>query len=243
MTSLSGFIVASPAARDFMTKDFVMEEPAIPKGATMKLKHTRVFNLARWDEYSLRSFVPLGDETAEENGPFDYLVYIVRGYSKLLVLSHRRRIVEVALAQVFSNCVYPNLRKVPILIDEMIDFCQRPEAEFLITSLHGKYSGSGTDLRSISLYGDDVSRSTLFVEHHGQFNFHTCGLGRRLFDGLPKAALPDDGEVIRIASDGFVSLKLATRAQATEIQSVVDYVMVHRWVEDWVPEGKGPEND
>lgn len=238
MTSFSGFIMASPAPRDFSPRDFEMETPAFPKGASLALSQSRTFGMPRWDEFVLTSSIPLS-EGGDESGPFKYPLFIVRGYSKLLVLAHRRRIVDHAISQVFNNKVYPNIRKVPLLIDPMIGHCSLPSAEFLITSLHGKYSGPDTHLRSISLYGDDVAKSLVFSEHHELFNFHTCGLGRRLYDGLPKTTPGEDGEILRAASDGFVSLKLTSRSQATEIQAVIDYIMVHRWVEDWVPEGKG----
>jgi len=240
MTGFSGFIMASPTPRDFAAKDFELAEPAFLKGATLSLAQTRSFGMARWDEYLLTSSVPLS-ESSDEPGPYEYPVFIVRGFSKLLVLAHRRRVVDHAITHVFSNKIFPNIRKVPILIDHMIAHCAAPTAEFLITSLHGKFSGPDTHLRSISLYGDDVAKSLIFSDHHDLFNFHTCGLGRRLYDGLPKTKPGEDGEIMRVASDGFVSLKLTSRSQASEIQSVVDHIMVHRWVEDWVPEGKGED--
>lgn len=238
MTSFSGFIMASPSSRDFAAKDFELSEPTFSKGASLTLSQPRSFGVARWDEFSLTSSIPLS-EGPDEDGPYVYPVFIVRGYSKLLVLAHRRRIVDHAITHVFTNKIFPNIRKVPILIDHMIEHCAASSAEFLITSLHGKFSGPDTHLRNISMYGDDVAKSLIFSDHHDLFNFHTCGLGRRLYDGLPKTKPGEDGEIMRVASDGFVSLKLTSRSQALEIQSVIDYIMVHRWVEDWVPEGKG----
>ncbi|HEX7855926.1 MAG TPA: hypothetical protein VF503_19750 [Sphingobium sp.] len=238
MTSYSGYIIASPAARDYAADEFEQRTPEVVNGPTLSHRNDRVFNIPRWDEYLLQSPTPLSDEPGGQQH-YQYQLYIVRGFSKMVVLAHRRRIVDYAMAQILDRKIFPNLRKVSVFVDRMIEHCRRRESEFLVTSLHGRFSGAGTHLRSISLYGDDVTQSTLYVDQHQLFNFHSSGLGRRLFEGLPRMSGLEDGEIVRVASDGFVNLNLTTRQRAEQLIEVVNFIMVNRWVEDWVPARKG----
>jgi hypothetical protein len=235
MSVFSGYLVASPAARDFAITEFELHEPDFPDGPTLKHVSARTFGINRWDEFSLRCSQPLMDEVNEGTSGYRYQLFVVRGFAKMIMLAHQRRIVDYALAQIFDRRIFPNLRKASIFVDKMIERCRHPESEFLVTSLHGRFAGANTNLRSISLYGDDVTQSPVYAEHHQLFNFHSSGLGRRLFDGLPRVHSNDDREIVRISSSGALSLPLTTRTQALELLQVMSYVMVNRWVEDWVP--------
>jgi hypothetical protein len=238
MTSYSGYIVASPAAQDPSAVDFEQREPEVAGGPTLSHVRDRVFNINRWDEYLLSAPAPLSDEPRGRPS-YEYQFYTIRGFAKTILLAHRRRIVDYVLSQIIDRRVFPNLRKVSIFVDPMIEYCRRPNSEFLVTSLHGRFSGSATHLRSVSFYGDEVTLSPLYIDHHRLFNFHSAGIGRRLFDGLPRVRSPEDGEIVRLASDGFVNLNLTTRQRARELLDVVSFVMANRWVDDWVPVGKG----
>lgn len=238
MTSYSGYIVASPAPEDFTAEKFERPIKEVAHAPTLTRVSPRVFNVNRWDEYRLKVSIPLADEPREQE-EYQYLVYVVRGFAKVILLAPRRRIVDYVIGQILDRQIYPNLRKVSIFIDPMINYCRQSEAEFLVTSLHGRFAGSATQLRSISLYGDDVTQSPLYIEHHQFFNFHSAGLGRRLVDGLPRVPTVEEREIVRISSDGFVNLNLTTRLHAREFLQVINFVMANRWVEDWVPSGKG----
>lgn len=236
MSSFSGYIVACPAARQFSVGELEMTEAEVTNGPTLRFQVSR-FGLREWEEYILTSPVPLSDET-EGAGRFDYPMFIVRGFSKLVVIAARRRIVDYALAKVLDRVIFPNLRKVNVFVDQLIEHCQGADSEFLITSLHGRFSGPATHLRSISLYGDDVTQSSIYEEHHELFNFHSSGIGRRPSEKLPHFR-QEEGEIVRIANDGFINLNLTTRQRAQELTNVVAFIMAHRWVEDWVPLTKG----
>ncbi|MER9730888.1 hypothetical protein [Mesorhizobium sp. M0217] len=238
MSSYSGYIIASPASRDFTSKDFEQREPEVTNGPTLRYLDS-AYGIRRWDEYSLSSPVSLADESEGARERYVYQIFIVRGFAKMIILANRRKIVDYAVNQIFDRRIFPNLRKVSVFVDRMIEHCRQPESEFLVTSLHGRFAGPTTTLRSISLYGDDVTQSPLYVEHHQTFNFHSGGLGRRLFEGLPRVKTYEDGEIVRIASDGFVNLNLSTRTRAQELIDVINFVIVNRWIEDWVPLGKG----
>jgi hypothetical protein len=234
VANFSGFLLASSEARNFSAEDFVVTKPIIKRGPRLIHGSSRSFGLKAWEEYTLYSPVPLSEERSDPRPEYSYPVYIVRGYSKILLLCQRRKAAEYVVSTIMTRKFFPPLRKVSIFIDRLIDHCATPDSEFLATSVHGRFSGSSRNVQSMSLYGDDVTRSPIFAENHEFFNFHSCGVGRRRFPELTREST-DDKEIVRLASDGFLSLNLTTRSHAREVQSVVEYVLQNGWVEDWIP--------
>ena len=241
MSSFSGYIVASPSGRDIGPRDLAVSEPAFAGGPTLRL-HGNAFGIRRWEEHILTSPRPLADEPESDGGAYEYRMHVIRGRARMLFLAPRRRIVDFALGQILDRRIVPNLRKVSVFVDRLIDRCSEAESPFLITSLHGRFSGPSTQIRSLSLYGDDVTESTIYGEHGNLFNFHSCGVGRRLFEGLPRLKPNEEGEIVRVSTDGFVNVNLATRAKALEVIDVIAFILKNRWVEDWVPGEKGEQS-
>jgi len=233
MSNYSGYMMANQAGASFTVAELEQPRPVVAGGASLVYRD-HAYGLPRWQEYTLYSTIPLSDELEGERSTWSYQLFVVRGHAKLIVLAARRRIVDYALAQILDRRIHPNLRKINVYIDQMIEFCTKLESEFLITSLHGRFSGAARSVRSMSLYGDDVTNSPIYRDNHPYFNFHSCGMGRRLFGGLPSIRPNDEGEIARVSHDGFINLNLSTRRQAQELIRVVDFIVSHRWVEDWV---------
>jgi hypothetical protein len=234
MSSYSGYMLANQAGDSFSVTDIEQAKAEVAGGPLLVHKHI-AFGIPRWGEYVLYSPVPLADEPDHDRPSYGYQLFVVRGHSKLIILASRRRIVDYALNQILDRRIFPSLRKISIYVEQVIEHCTRPESQFLVTSLHGRFSGSSRNVRSMSLYGDDVTNTSIYREHHDFFNFHSCGIGRRLFDGLPRLRPNEEGEIVRISHDGFLNLNLSTRREAQELIRVVDFIVQNRWVEDWVP--------
>ncbi len=234
MSSYSGYMLANQAGDSFTNEHIEQAQPEV-KGGPRLINRDHAFGLPRWGEYVLHSSVPLADEPDSDRSAYQYQVFVVRGHAKLVVLASRRRIVDYVLTHILDRKIFPNLRKINVYIDQVIDYCTKTEAQFLITSLHGRFSGAARNVRSMSLYGDDVTNSPIYRDNHPYFNFHSCGIGRRLFGGLPRLRPNEEGEIVRVSHDGFLNLNLNTRRQAQELIRVVDFIVSNRWVEDWVP--------
>ena len=234
MSSYSGYMLANQAGDTFTVADIERAHSEVAGGPSLVYRDT-AFGIKQCGEYVLHSPVPLADEPDTGRGPFAYQLFIVRGRAKLIMLAPRRRMVDYALANIFDRTITPRLRKINVYIEKVIDYCAHADAQFLVTSLHGRFSGASRDVRSLSLYGDDVTSSAIFAEHRDFFNFHSCGLGRRLFDGLPRLRANEEGEIVRLSHDGFLNLNLSSRRDAQELIRVVDFVIQSGWVEDWVP--------
>lgn len=239
MSSYSGYMLANQSGDDFTTDDIEQRQPEVVGGPTLTLRGS-AYGLQRWGDYLLHSPVPLVDEPDGDRTGYQYQLLVVRGRAKLIILAPRRRIVDYVLQHILDRKIYPNLRKISVYIDQMISHCTQAEAEFLVTSLHGRFSGATRNVRSMSLYGDDVTNSPIYRDNHDYFNFHSCGIGRRLFDGLPRLR-QEEGEIVRVSHDGFLNLNLSTRRQANELNKVIDFIVSNRWVEEWVPSRKSPK--
>ena len=235
MQGFSGYLLASTAGVTFERKAIAPDEMAASGGASLRFI-SHAYRLRQWDELELTSPIPLADEVdAEGAGPYKYKVLAVRGFSKVVLLAERRRIVDYVLGQLLDRYVAPRLRKVALNLDETVSFCQLPDSAYLVTSLLGRFAGSARQLRAIALYGDDVTDTALFRDYGKLFNIYSCGLGRRFENGVPTLTSSYDGEIVRIGNDGFVLAHLGNKAKAKEFMKVVRFVIDHRWVEPWVP--------
>lgn len=243
MTTMSGYLLASPTSKG-ITRELltVGHPPGGPKVPSIRFLNT-LFQLRQWEEFELLSDTALADEVigGAVGPPYTYKLLCVTSGAKVIVVSERKRITDYAINRVYDRRIYPNLRKVAIRIDKLIEACQSTTSEYLITSLHGRFSGSERHVRTMSLYGDDVTESAIFRTHNHLFNFYSCGIGRRLFENLPRLSPADDGEILRLGNDGFLSFTMRDRDHALDVMMVINYVIRQRWVEDWVP-GIEPED-
>jgi hypothetical protein len=180
----------------------------------------------------------LADEprTSSDDGPYAYRVVCVRSGARVLLLSERRNIADYILNRILARRIYPNLRKVGFRIGPIIDSCRKADSEFLITSLVGRFAGSERQIRTMSLYGDDVTESVVFQEHHHLFNFTSCGIGCRLFEDLPRLSPGDEHEIVRLGSEGAVSFAQGGRRRARDVTAVIDYAVRAGLIEDWMLE-------
>lgn len=211
-----------------------ISRPISSSGPTLKFVES-AYAITRWDEFVLTSPIRLGDEAETATAPFKYQVFLVRGLGKFVILAHRRKIADYIIQQLFDRKVFPNFRRAPINVQKLIQRCESVDSEFLITSLHGRFSAPGRALRIMSLYGDDVTDSSVFKSHGELFNFFSCGLGRRLFEGLPRLRPNEEGEITRLANDGFLTMNLTDRHRATEFMKAVNFVLSNKCVDAWVP--------
>jgi len=240
MTALAGYLLASPTGAAIARED--LDTAYAAKGAAPFMKYEQHFlGLRLWETFTLRSDLYLGeDATPDSPGPpFDYRLVVARSGSKLILLADRRKIAEHAITRVIDRSIFPNLRKVHFRIDQIIHgFASNASdpAEYLVSSLHGRFAGSDRNLRTMSLYGNDLTESTVYREHHHLFNFFSCGIGRRVSGA---SSSTDDRELLRIGSDGSISLQSLHNHRSREVTKVIDAIIRNRWVDPWVQKAGG----
>lgn len=233
MQGHNGYLLASTLGAMLERDALLCPQPLRDGGPT--LTFVGEGKLANWDELELISQISLAEENeAISPGPYRYRVLAIRGFSKLILLAERKRVVDYVLSQIFDRQVAPRLRKVSLNLDETIRFCEQATSPYLVTSLHGRVAGPSRQLRAIALYGDDITDTALFREFGHLFNVYSCGLGRRLRAGLP-TTMDEEGEIVRVGNDGFVLAHLGSRTKEREFMKVISFIVEHRWVESWVP--------
>lgn len=233
MTQYSGFVIADPSGTAIRGRAIEVTSTAETGGVGLEFTGDD-YGIRGWGGYALRSPQPLADEEWRPQG-FEYPVYVVRRQSSLIILAPRRLMAEFLWSKVVSRYVDIRFLRVNFVVPAMVAFCASPTSEFLLTSLHGDFAGAATNLRRIALYGDEVTKTALFEEYGRHFNFYRCGLGRRLFSGLPRLKPNEQGEIVQLRSNGNISMELRNRRDACELLNVITFVMSNRWVDDWVP--------
>jgi hypothetical protein len=166
-------------------------------------------------------------------------LFVIRGLSKIVVLAEKKHITEHAIFKSVNHRVFPQFRKVAVNLDALISRCSERECEFLVTSLHGRFSGPSQFVKSMSLYGEDVTQSSIYRDNADLFNFGSCGIGRRLYDNVPRFSQPDEGEIARVGNDGYLSFLSGDAARASEFVNAVNFVINSHWVAPWVPIASG----
>jgi hypothetical protein len=231
---LSGYLLASPSGKE-ITQQLLFS--GIKDAKYDLLFEGQFKNLRHWERYEFLSGVPIEEDDllrGMHGPPFRYLIVCVRSAAKMMFLAERKKVAEFVIGRL-NRKIFPNLRRVSILLDRLIDSCQEQDSEYLITALHGRFSGSDKRVNKISLYGDDITDSTIFREQRHLFNFYSCGIARRLYDNLLRMNLGEESEIMLIGNDGFVSTRVVDRDRASEVIRIINLVMKNRWVDDWVP--------
>ena len=234
MTVLAGYLLAWPSGQS-LTRDAFEIRGLANRGAPNLTYRRLLYQVRSWEEFEFLSSEALAEEhrnAPSADGPYPYRVVCVRLGARVILLAERRDITDYLLDRVLARRIYPNLRKVGFRVDQVVESCRRSDSEFLITSLVGRFAGSERQLRTMTLYGDDITESAIFNEHHHLFNFTSCGIGRRLIDGLPRLSPSGEREIVRLGSEGVVSFVEVGRPRAREVTTVIDYVVQGGWIDD-----------
>lgn len=238
MPQLSGYILANTSKQVLSLDDLVSAEPLL-NGDSLKFVRPRP-NAKQWDELSLTTRFPLGNETDySPTQTFKYKVWFIRGFSKVIVLAEWKRVADYVTQKFLRTFCMPRLRAVNVAVQSLVSHCEAEDTEFLVTALTGRHAlnapNASSNVKSISLYGDDVTNSAVYRSFGHTFNFQTCGLGRRLFDGVPRLTPNEEGEIVRIRSDGYVIANTSSVRKANEFINAMSFVLQPAWLEPWVP--------
>jgi hypothetical protein len=169
---------------------------------------------SHWEEFEFTSHTALKGEDMYVQGPYRYRLACRRSGSRLLLLASARSIAEHILDEVFRYTFVPNLRRIPISVDELVKaLVQRPTI-YALNFVHARVPAFGTSLRSISFYGDDLADASFFRDHVVLMNFFACGIRHAV--GGP--------EVVRLTADGGISFFAAGETRYGEVEQVLRFL-------------------
>lgn len=196
----------------------------------------KAFGLAQWHQFKLITFSPLVESiniAASKPLEFTYPIIIVRGIRNFIVLAQQKDIAEFVNKNVLPHVIARNHTLININVDSFVDDCLEPDANYVVTNLHGQYAGNFKEIKSMSLYGTDLCNWRQFPELRGLFNFVT--LGAALND--PQAPLSRSWEVGRVGNDGSVQSFLKNRQHARDFLTMIQFTVKNRWVPEWAQDG------
>jgi hypothetical protein len=236
--SLSGFLLASATSVE-ITKDILVDHNDDGRTAASIQFRGLIFESRQWEEFCFYSDRPIDEEDKEnypDGPPYPHKMVCVRSGAKILLLAERRRVTDYIIGRFLNRRIFPNLRRVRIHTGKLIESCQNSNSMYSITTLHGSFAGTDRHISKISLYGSDITESSLYREQHHLFNFYSCGLARRLHENLLKLNLHEESEIALVGNDGFISSQISSAERAREVIRVINYIVRNRWVDSWVPD-------
>jgi len=232
---LSGYLLASPSDNVVTRKSLTTTSD----GSQVLMEFVAPFESTKfWEKYQFESDRSFTDEEAERSRPpYRYPVYCARSGSKLVILTEKKRLTDYVIGECLNRTIFPNLKHVTFNVEKMIAALQEADSRYRLTSLHGRFAGPGRDLRTMILYGPQVTNSAVFREHQNLFNFYICGVAERL--PTDPFYTGEDGEIARIGNDGSISIQSLTRKRATDLNKIINYLISNKWVDDWVAPWEG----
>jgi hypothetical protein len=229
---LSGYLLASPDDAPIGRRSLDLHSPK-RKGVPYLAFESAMAGLRHWEQYIFHSDRPFRDDVLQQGkGPYQYPVFCARSGSKLIVLTELKRLTEYLIEAVLNKAIFPNLKHVNFRIEKMIADFQKEESPYRTTSLHGSFSGPDFAVRRIILYGSEVTNSIVFRECQHLFNFYRCGVAERTEDSRFFSGEHD--EIAKLGGDGSLSILSFGRQRAIELNRIVNYLIVNKWVDDWV---------
>jgi hypothetical protein len=241
MTQLSGYVLARPGGEkverinlEGTVRRQSNELDRQEKSDEFKLVFLKdAPRYLKWEYYDFHSSIPLPLDNIQAEPQFNSKVLICRSLSRFILLAERRKIADFVIEKFLSKSAFPNFRKVPIFVDDFVADCSSKSSTYAVTSVHGKFKGPGKALKTIILYGEEVTDSTLFRQQHDLFNFYSIGVRVRERD-MTRHHSFNDGEIARIGNDGMVSTNLGeTDHRSDEVLRVIKHIFKQGWIEEW----------
>lgn len=171
---------------------------------------------SNWERYQYYSKHALKGEDLEiYSAPFRYHLLVRRSDKRMLFLSPTRRISEYIIDKEFEVLFRPVLRKVRIAVDRLVKTMTSNPTFYVLNLVHARVPGSGTSLKTVSFYGDDVAEAPLFRELVSRMNFFTCGLKHAT----------DGNELVRLGTEGAVSFSIGEdEKKVLEVEQVLRFL-------------------
>lgn len=128
-----------------------------------------------WVYFEYISETPFRQSELEEKPPYFYKVFYRQSEERAIILSDALGVVSYIstyMANALNMLGFDNVRvKINSLVNEIID-----DSNYTITFIHAKTPGFGSALKSISLYGDDITKISMFHENRFNIQCHMCGM-------------------------------------------------------------------
>lgn len=179
------------------------------------IKFVSVIQGSDWEKFEYISEKALRGEDEERTGkPYRYVVICRRSGSRIIIVSHTKKIVEHLLEDQLSKRITPKLKHISIAVDALVRALTKKPESYALSFAHAKVPAFGSSLKNISYYGDDLSEASLFREHIDFMIFFTCGLRPTL----------GKSEIVRVSSNGSLSFFASGSKKFKEVENVFSFL-------------------
>lgn len=176
-----------------------------------------------WVRFEYISQVSLLYEDEYQLPPYTYKLILRRSGNKALLLSESDAIVNNVISTINTVSSKTHLNKVYIDIDRFVKMVTDDPDIYRLTFVHAKVNAFNNSLSSLSLYGDDISRTSFFRDHLELFTCWTCGIRKISSRDLPSVTGRND-ELIRISNNGRVSFDYKKSNFGENIDNALGYL-------------------
>jgi len=230
----SGYLFSHPKGEDaqsLVEKNFSTGEG----NASGLVKTDRNFHdLGQWHFYNFKTSTPLMGEDKYDlpiKGPYEYKLIFVFSGCRVIVLAQRKTIVSYVQTHILGRTIYPNLREVKINLDAFVESCAPVDSRYRVTSLYGRVATSKSDVKSISLRGNNVTDSDIYKMHGRHFNYISCGIGHNTRNHLPIIDTQDESEIVIVGNDGFIHSKIPNADKAKDLLKIIGHIVANKWID------------
>lgn len=225
---LSGYLLATAAASQRIARSALEVQN--------RVRFVREVEQTSWEEFVFRSDIPLlPDDVASGRSEFQYPLFCRRSGHRLLLTSTSKITVDHLLLNVYGALFQPPLQHVGIAVQRLVELISSAPGDWALTFIHARISVHAGALRAISLYGEDVTESSLFRESLKLEDLvcHTCGV----------RDVTRTGEIVRLGNDGSVSFYFPNQTRLVEVETVLGYVSSAGLFQDRGREADASESD
>ncbi|MEP4051551.1 MAG: hypothetical protein ABJN22_04835 [Litorimonas sp.] len=230
----SGYLFSHPKGENAQSLVEEKFSSADEKGFGLVKTGRHFHDLGQWHLYNFKTTKALMGEDKYDlpiKGPYEYKLIFVFSGCRVIVLAQRKTIVSYVQSNILGTTIYPNLREVKINLDGFVESCVPVNSRYRVTSLYGRVATSKSDVKSISLRGNNVTDSDIYKTHGRYFNYISCGIGHNTRNDLPIIDTQDENEIVIVGNDGFIHSKIQNADKAKDLLKIIGHIVANKWID------------
>jgi hypothetical protein len=167
-----------------------------------------------WYSFTLTSQNPISEDDIKSNSGLYEYPFVARWGGKNFIFTANTKEVATFFVEKFMPSAGKSFRKQGIDVDGFVRKIAEHPSRFTLTYLNARVYTWGAALRSVSLFGEDITASGLLLENIKNLNFNSCGVG--------EASSPK--EIVKIGTNGSLNFFVYGVKSYNAIDKVLKYL-------------------
>ena len=149
-----------------------------------------------------------------------YKIFFRQSEERALLLSEAQPVVEEIMRYIAKSIGSNKIEFVYIDVNGLVNMIMEQPDNYIVTAIHAKTSGYGARLKSVSLYGNDITSVSLLLDNKNNFVFYMCGLRE----------VKSFRESVRIGKEGQVSCYYNSIGSLKNIENTLKYITLNNFL-------------